>query len=48
MVRNASTFYSAEGYHQDFAKKNPARYEAYRVGCGRDRVIRVVWGGRQG
>jgi peptide-methionine (S)-S-oxide reductase len=45
-VRNAGLFYNAEGYHQDFAKKNPARYEAYRIGCGRDRVLRVVWGGR--
>lgn len=46
VVRNSGLFYDAEGYHQDFAKKNPARYEAYRIGCGRDRVLRVVWGGR--
>jgi peptide-methionine (S)-S-oxide reductase len=45
-VRNVSTFYAAEGYHQDFARKNPARYEAYRIGCGRDRALKVVWGGR--
>jgi peptide-methionine (S)-S-oxide reductase len=45
-VRGAGSFFAAEDYHQDFAKKNPARYEAYRIGCGRDRVLRVVWGGR--
>ncbi len=46
VVRPSGLFYNAEGYHQDFAKKNPQRYEAYRIGCGRDRVLRVVWGGR--
>lgn len=45
-TRAASTFWTAEGYHQDYAKKNPASYERYRIGCGRDRVLKVVWGGR--
>jgi len=45
-TRNAAPFYNAEAYHQDFAKKNPAHYERYRIGCGRDRVLKVVWGGR--
>jgi peptide-methionine (S)-S-oxide reductase len=45
-TRNAAPFYNAEAYHQDFAKRNPVRYEQYRVGCGRDRVIKAVWGGR--
>jgi len=45
-VRNSAPFHIAEAYHQDFAKKNPARYEAYRIGCGRDRALKVVWGGR--
>jgi len=45
-TRNASPFWMAEAYHQDFAKKNPIRYEQYRIGCGRDRVLRVVWGDR--
>lgn len=45
-TRNAAPFYNAEGYHQDFYKKNPAHYERYRVGCGRDRVLKVIWGGR--
>lgn len=45
-TRNAAPFYTAEAYHQDFAKKNPAHYERYRIGCGRDRTLKVVWGGR--
>ncbi len=45
-TRAATPFYDAEAYHQDFAKKNPGHYERYRVGCGRDRVLKVVWGGR--
>jgi peptide-methionine (S)-S-oxide reductase len=42
-VRNASPFFKAEGYHQDFAKKNPVRYGAYRIGCGKDRAIKAIW-----
>jgi peptide-methionine (S)-S-oxide reductase len=45
-TRNAAPFYNAEGYHQDFYKKNAEHYERYRVGCGRDRVLKVIWGGR--
>jgi peptide methionine sulfoxide reductase msrA/msrB len=37
-------FYPAEGYHQDFYKKNPARYHSYRAGCGRDRRLAQLWG----
>ena len=40
----ASEFYPAEEYHQDFHIKNPVRYEAYRIGCGRDRKLVEVWG----
>nr|WP_156467293.1 peptide-methionine (S)-S-oxide reductase MsrA [Phenylobacterium sp. CCH9-H3] len=45
-TRNAAPFYNAEAYHQDFAKKNPGHYERYRIGCGRDRALKAVWGGR--
>ena len=45
-IRPASVFWMGEGYHQDYARKNPAAYMAYRIGCGRDRALKVVWGGR--
>jgi peptide-methionine (S)-S-oxide reductase len=40
----ASTFWPAEGYHQDFWKKDPVRYHSYREGCGRDRRLAELWG----
>jgi len=40
----ASTFYTAEKYHQDYYKKNPLRYRYYRHGCGRDKRIEQLWG----
>jgi peptide-methionine (S)-S-oxide reductase len=45
-VRPAGPFWPAEDYHQHFADNNPVRYGAYRIGCGRDRILRVVWAGR--
>lgn len=44
-TKPTTTFYPAEAYHQDFAKKNPLAYERYRIGCGRDRVLAVIWAG---
>jgi methionine-S-sulfoxide reductase len=44
-VVTGATFYAAEVYHQDFHEKNPARYLPYRMGCGRDRTVKRVWGG---
>lgn len=38
------SFWPAEGYHQDYAKKNPVRYRFYRTSCGRDARLREVWG----
>ncbi|WP_374597382.1 peptide-methionine (S)-S-oxide reductase MsrA [Sphingosinicella sp.] len=43
-IRDAAPFYPAEGYHQDFAKRNALRYRAYRSGCGQDRRLKAVWG----
>jgi peptide-methionine (S)-S-oxide reductase len=43
-VREAGPFYPAEGYHQDYYKKNPLRYRVYRYSCGRDARLRSLWG----
>ncbi|MFN3512217.1 MAG: peptide-methionine (S)-S-oxide reductase MsrA [Phenylobacterium sp.] len=43
-ILRGSPFWPAEAYHQDFARKNPAQYERYRKGCGRDRALKAVWG----
>ena len=40
----AGAFYPAEDYHQDFYLKNPTRYNAYRIGCGRDARMKQLWG----
>ncbi len=39
----AGAFWPAEAYHQDYARKNPLNYMAYRVGCGRDARLKAVW-----
>jgi peptide-methionine (S)-S-oxide reductase len=43
-ILSASEFYPAEDYHQDFHIKNPIRYEAYRIACGRDQQLVKIWG----
>ncbi|MEM9601216.1 MAG: peptide-methionine (S)-S-oxide reductase MsrA [Pseudomonadota bacterium] len=41
----AVTFYDAEDYHQDYYKKNPLRYNTYRLACRRDATLKRLWGG---
>ena len=43
-VVTGGPFYAAEDYHQDYYKKNPVRYNYYRLSCGRDARIKELWG----
>ena len=43
-IEAAGPFYEAEGYHQDYYKKNPVRYNYYRSSCGRDARLKQLWG----
>ncbi|HXC61703.1 MAG TPA: peptide-methionine (S)-S-oxide reductase MsrA [Nitrospiria bacterium] len=46
-ITQASAFYKAEEYHQDFYQKNPIRYKYYRYHCGRDGRLQELWGKAQ-
>jgi peptide-methionine (S)-S-oxide reductase len=43
-VENATQFWPAEDYHQDYYLKNPIRYKFYRTSCGRDKRVSAIWG----
>ena len=45
-IKDASDFWVAEKYHQDFAKRNYAKYSYYRFRCGRDRRLVSIWNDR--
>ena len=44
-ITQATIFYSAEDYHQDWHNKNPVRYKFYRYNCGRDQRRKQLWRG---
>ena len=43
-ITESKVFWAAENYHQDFAVKNPLKYNFYRTSCGRDNRLKKVWG----
>jgi peptide-methionine (S)-S-oxide reductase len=45
-IRPLAKFWPAEGYHQNYAKRNGVQYNYYRWSCGRDRRLDTVWGRR--
>lgn len=47
-VLPAAPFYAAEGYHQDYYKKNSTKYKYYRWRCGREARLAKVWGNSAG
>ena len=46
-IAQAGPFYKAEEYHQDYYKKNEARYKFYRWNCGRDQRLEQLWGKKE-
>ena len=42
-IIDSKVFWIAENYHQDFAVKNPLKYNFYRTSCGRDNRLKKVW-----
>ena len=43
-IVESKVFWLAENYHQDFAVKNPLKYNFYRTSCGRDNRLKKIWG----
>ena len=43
-IRNFKKFYKAEEYHQDFYKIKFERYLRYKKACGREELLKRIWG----
>ena len=43
-ITPVTTFYDAEGYHQDYHNKNPVSYKYYKWRCGRAQRLSEIWG----
>ena len=42
-IKQASDFYPAEDYHQDYHEKNPSHYQEYKYGSGRVKRLKDLW-----
>ncbi|MCX2982859.1 peptide-methionine (S)-S-oxide reductase [Halieaceae bacterium IMCC14734] len=47
-IRAAGAFWPVEKFHQNYAARNPVRYNYYRWSCGRDQRLEAIWGDDSG